>query len=62
MPGMALCPQIDRFKQEKFQDFRQFLLDFVNLQVVYNKKVRVSCFYVDCLYPAVHALVLLLPD
>jgi Vps5 C terminal like len=36
----TVLKEIERFKQEKFQDFRQFLLDFVNLQVVYNKKVR----------------------
>jgi hypothetical protein len=35
----TVLKEIERFKQEKFQDFRQFLLDFVNLQIVYNKKV-----------------------
>ncbi len=33
--------QMERFKADKFQDFRSILLDFVNLQIAYNERVRV---------------------
>ena len=32
---------MERFKADKFQDFRSILLDFVNLQIAYNERVRV---------------------
>lgn len=32
--------QVDRFKREKLSDFKRIILDYIQLQIEYSKKVR----------------------
>lgn len=37
--GMVLVVQVERFRREKLADFKRIILDYIQMQIEYSKKV-----------------------